>query len=97
MPGELTDFSNTKPPPFRPTRMVSLGPNSPARIFFDKAFSMDDWIASPEVSAERGKAILDWCRTAPDAVRAVHPIEIRPDGTIWCNWRWVVVSAFKAA
>ena len=40
-----TALSNTKPPPRTSTRMVSLGPNSPARIFFDKAFSIEDWIA----------------------------------------------------
>lgn len=57
--------------------------------------SIDDWVASPEVSAENAKKILAHVQNAPESVRKVHPIEQRPDGSTWACWRWVIVTGFK--
>lgn len=55
-----------------------------------------DWVTSPEVPEPNRARILAHCRTAPDAVRAVHPIEV--DGeNVRCCWRWVVLTGTKAA
>ena len=57
---------------------------------------INDWVTSPEVPEANRARILEHCRTAPDAVRAVHPIEVDGDA-VRCCWRWVILTGTKAA
>lgn len=62
--------------------------------------SIHDWVASPEVSRERGEEILRRYAEAPAEVRAVHPIEERTEEgrvTTWACWRWGIFRAVKAS
>jgi len=55
---------------------------------------IDVWIDTWETSALHRHEIRELYYNAPAEVRAVHPIEITPQGRIRDLWRWVVYSCF---
>ena len=55
---------------------------------------IDVWIDTWETSALHRHEIRELYYNAPAEVRAVHPIEITPQGRIRDLWRWVVYSSF---
>jgi DNA gyrase subunit B len=57
---------------------------------------IDVWIDTWETSALHRHEIRELYYNAPAEVRAVHPIEITPQGRIRDLWRWVVYSSFTA-
>ncbi len=56
---------------------------------------IDLWIDTHETPNLHRHEIRDLYYTAPAEVRAVHPFEVLPNGSIRDCWRWVVFSAVK--
>jgi len=59
--------------------------------------SIDVWIDTWETSRLHRHEIRELFYNAPAEVRAVHPIEITPDGKVRDLWRWVIFSSWKPA
>lgn len=57
--------------------------------------SIDLWINTHETSPAHRQEIYRLFYNAPQAVRAVHPFEISPDGSVRDKWRWCVYSVRK--
>ncbi len=56
---------------------------------------IDVWIDTWETPNLHRHEIRQLYYDAPAEVRRVHPFEIRPDGTIFDQWRWVVLRGRK--
>jgi DNA gyrase subunit B len=57
--------------------------------------SIDLWIDTHETTPAHRQEIHRLYHDAPREVRAVHPFEVREDGTIHDQWRWCVYSLRK--
>jgi len=57
--------------------------------------SIDLWINTHETSPAHRQEIYRLFYDAPRAVRAVHPFEISPEGSVRDKWRWCVYSMRK--
>ncbi|GAA3173199.1 hypothetical protein GCM10010451_22530 [Streptomyces virens] len=57
--------------------------------------SIDLWIDTHETTPAHRREIQQLFYDAPPEVRAVHPFEVLPDGSIRDQWRWCVYSLRK--
>lgn len=57
--------------------------------------SIDRWIDTHETTPAHRQEIVQLFHHAPAEVRAVHPFEVAPDGSIRDRWRWCIYSARK--
>lgn len=57
--------------------------------------SIDRWIDTHETTPARRQEIYRLFYDAPKEVRAVHPFEVHPDGSVRDRWRWCVYSVRK--
>lgn len=57
--------------------------------------SIDRWIDTHETSPAHRQQIYRLFYDAPAEVRAVHPFEVAPDGSVRDRWRWCVYSVRK--
>jgi DNA gyrase subunit B len=57
--------------------------------------SIDRWIDTHETSPAHRQQIYRLFYDAPAEVRAVHPFEVSPDGSVRDRWRWCVYSVRK--
>ncbi|WP_188188801.1 methyltransferase domain-containing protein [Nonomuraea sp. SYSU D8015] len=59
--------------------------------------SIDRWIDTHETTPARRQEIYRLYYDAPREVRAVHPFEVLPNGSVRDLWRWCVYSVRKPA
>lgn len=57
--------------------------------------SIDRWIDTHETTPANRQEIYRLYYEAPREVRAVHPFEVLPDGSVRDRWRWCVYSVRK--
>ena len=57
--------------------------------------SIDRWIDTHETTAAHRQDIIRLFHDAPAEVRAVHPFEVAPDGSVRDRWRWCIYSLRK--
>ena len=57
--------------------------------------SIDLWIDTHETTPAHRREIYRLYYDAPAEVRAVHPFEVRSDGSVQDRWRWCVYSVRK--
>jgi DNA gyrase subunit B len=57
--------------------------------------SIDQWIDTHETTPAHRQQIYRLFYDAPQEVRAVHPFEVAPDGSVRDQWRWCVYSVRK--
>ncbi|WP_405191413.1 ATP-binding protein [Streptomyces anulatus] len=57
--------------------------------------SIDRWIDTHETTPANRQEIYRLYYDAPREVRAVHPFEVLPDGSVRDRWRWCVYSVRK--
>ena len=57
--------------------------------------SIDRWIDTHETTTANRQDIIRLFHDAPAEVRAVHPFEVAPDGSVRDRWRWCIYSLRK--
>ena len=57
--------------------------------------SIDRWIDTHETTPAHRQDIIRLFHDAPAEVRAVHPFEVAPDGSVRDRWRWCIYSLRK--